>query len=79
MTDTKTFWQQLTFARPGNSWFALVLNLAFWLLLYAANLVMVFGGYTTNWRAAAGVLVFLLPIMHGLAVARRKIRLRRRF
>ncbi|MEE1788258.1 hypothetical protein PUR71_35985 [Streptomyces sp. SP17BM10] len=79
MNSAKAFWRQVTYARPGNSWTALVINLTFWLLLYAANLVMVFGMYTANWRAVAGVLVFLLPIFHGFAVVARKRRLRRRY
>ncbi|MEU8512899.1 hypothetical protein AB0C76_15100 [Kitasatospora sp. NPDC048722] len=78
MNNVKKFWRQATFARPGNSWTALAVNLTFWLLLYAVDLIAVFGGYTTNWRALAGVLVFLLPVFHGFSVITRKRRLRSR-
>ncbi|MFD7900808.1 hypothetical protein ACFV4G_01045 [Kitasatospora sp. NPDC059747] len=78
MNTVKAFWGQVTFARPGNSWTALVANLVFWLLLYAADLVAVFGGYTSNWHAVTGLLVFLLPILHGFAVVGRKRRIRAR-
>ncbi|MFI6689879.1 hypothetical protein [Streptomyces sp. NPDC050485] len=74
MSDRPGLWEQAKFARPDNSWTALALNLVFWTAFYSINLVIVLTGTSYSRYSVMGLLVFLIPILHGIGSGARKLR-----